>query len=184
LITATEKQTVLSAGCGRQKTPCHWSFPIDNWREIRVDIDPQWEPDIVADVANMPQIPNESVDAVFMSHCLEHLQRDDAPKAMKEFLRILKPGGGFLTHMPDLQQAASVVADGRGDQFLYQSPGGAITAMDMLFGYQPRVKFSRSMLHQWGYTLVSLHKLMSEAGFNDVKTWIEQWDLWGVGYKL
>lgn len=48
------------------------------------------------DIENI-SLPDESVDAVFCSHILEHV--DDA-KAMKEVHRILRPGGIFITMVP------------------------------------------------------------------------------------
>jgi predicted SAM-dependent methyltransferase len=50
-------------------------------------------------------IPAEegSVDAVYHSHTLEHIDRDDVPGFMAEILRVLKPGGIHRIVVPDLE---------------------------------------------------------------------------------
>jgi len=48
--------------------------------------------------------PNESVDAVFHSHVLEHLDRDVASTFLHEIQRVLKPGGFIRIVVPDLEK--------------------------------------------------------------------------------
>ena len=52
--------------------------------------------------AGLP-VDDNSADAVYCSHVLEHLGRDDVPKALATTLRILKPGGIFRMIVPDLE---------------------------------------------------------------------------------
>ncbi|CAK0773985.1 hypothetical protein CCP3SC1_720007 [Gammaproteobacteria bacterium] len=42
--------------------------------------------------------PNQSLDYVFSSHCLEHLDR--WPEALREWRRVLKPGGVLYLYLP------------------------------------------------------------------------------------
>jgi ubiquinone/menaquinone biosynthesis C-methylase UbiE len=49
------------------------------------------------DVTNI-QFPNESFDAIYCSHVLEHVPEDQ--KAMQELFRVLKPGGWALLQVP------------------------------------------------------------------------------------
>src|SRR5260370_38694069 len=44
-----------------------------DWCELRVDIDATAAPDILADVTDLSAIASGSVDAVWASHCIEHL---------------------------------------------------------------------------------------------------------------
>ncbi|MEE8575360.1 MAG: methyltransferase domain-containing protein, partial [Thermodesulfobacteriota bacterium] len=46
-----------------------------------------------ADFTNMMQIPPESIDCVVSVSALEHNEHDDIKRAVKEFNRVLKPGG-------------------------------------------------------------------------------------------
>lgn len=179
-------KTVLNLGSGpprRKPGPCHWSFPLDEWREVRVDIEPRYEPDLLGTMTDLSAVASASVDAVFSAHSLEHLYPHEAPVALAEAMRVLVPGGGFLCHMPDLAQACAAVAEGREEQFLYQAPGGPIAALDMLFGYRRRLAIEPGMAHRWGYTAETLRVVLEGAGFEGVNVWVEQYDLWGVGYK-
>jgi predicted SAM-dependent methyltransferase len=45
-------------------------------------------------------------DAVYSSHSLEHLPRNEVPAVLAEFLRILKPGGVIRLAVPDLELMA------------------------------------------------------------------------------
>lgn len=55
------------------------------WREIRLDIEPDCKPDILASMAAMPMVADGTVDAVAAIGCLEHLHAVDADKALQEF---------------------------------------------------------------------------------------------------
>jgi len=67
---------------------------------LNVDICPDCKPDIVSDVEHMPMIEDGSVDEIFASHILEHLPWNT--DALKEWHRILKPGGLITVAVPDL----------------------------------------------------------------------------------
>ena len=74
-------KTVLNVGCGyplRQKL--HRQFHGPEWREIRLDLDPAVQPDVVCSITDTGPVTDDSVDAVWSSHNLEHLQRHEVPK--------------------------------------------------------------------------------------------------------
>ena len=54
--------------------------------------------DMILDVRSMPQIPDKSIDCVFCSGVIEHV--DDYSAALKEITRILKPGATLLLGLP------------------------------------------------------------------------------------
>src|SRR5947208_16467189 len=129
-------KTVLNVGCGyplRQKL--HRHFHGSEWREIRLDLDADVQPDIVCSITDLGPVAADSVDAVWSSHNLEHLQRHEAPLALAEFLRVLKPHGFLLLTLPDLQQVARLVVEDRLEDSAYISQSGPITALDMIFGH-------------------------------------------------
>lgn len=51
------------------------------------------------DAQHMAAVADEQYDFVFSSHCLEHLS--DPEEALKNWLRILKPGGHMIVNVPD-----------------------------------------------------------------------------------
>ena len=77
---------ILHVGCGRltklNSTP---EFNNENWDEIRVDIDENVTPDIVASMTDMSVIDSDKFDAIYSSHNIEHLFAHEVPIALKEF---------------------------------------------------------------------------------------------------
>src|SRR5581483_7471956 len=101
------ERIVLNVGCGYpRRQGLHPAFHGPEWRELRLDIDPAVKPDIVCSITAMDPVATGSVDAVWSSHNLEHLYRHEVPRALAEFLRVLRPGGLLLLTLPDLQKAA------------------------------------------------------------------------------
>jgi predicted SAM-dependent methyltransferase len=183
---AALSKTVLNVGCGyplRQKLHRHFHGP--EWRELRLDLDPAVEPDIVCSITDIGPVAADSVDAVWSSHNLEHLQRHEVPLALGEFRRVLKPHGLLLLTLPDLQQVARLVAEDRLEDSAYISQSGPITPLDMIFGHTASLaRGNRFMAHRTGFTARSLNKLLIEAGFVEVS--LRQgtsFDLWATGCK-
>ena len=166
-------KTVLNVGCGHRAIPIPGSsLPAWGWRELRLDIDPKVDPDIVASMTDMTPVPDGSVDAVWSSHNLEHLDPHEAPVALREFLRVLKPGGTLLLTVPDLQAVAKLVAEDRLDEALYECWHGPIRPLDVIYGYGPALAAgNRFMAHRSGYTPNLLGRLLQEAGFEPVAIW-------------
>lgn len=166
-------KTVLNVGCGQRAISILGSsLPAEGWRELRLDIDPKVDPDIVASMTDMAPVPDGSVDAVWSSHNLEHLDPHEAPVALREFLRVLKPGGMLLLTVPDLQAVAKLVAEDRLDEPLYQSNNGPILPLDVVYGYGPALAAgNRFMAHRSGFTPNLLGRLLQEAGFEPVAIW-------------
>jgi len=69
---------------------------------ISVDFNPDVSPDVVADAKDLPMFETDTVDEIYSSHCLEHLTAEDSRVALKEWLRVLKPGGMLTVSVPDL----------------------------------------------------------------------------------
>jgi hypothetical protein len=66
-------KTVLNVGCGyplRQKLHRHFYGP--EWREIRLDLDPAVQPDIVCSITDMSPVAAGSVDAIGETVIIEH----------------------------------------------------------------------------------------------------------------
>jgi SAM-dependent methyltransferase len=179
-------KTVLNVGCGyplRQRLHRHFHGP--EWREIRLDLDPAVQPDIVCSIIEMSPVAADSVDAIWSSHNLEHLQRHEVPLALAEFIRVLKPHGLLLLTLPDLRQVAQLVAEDRLEDQAYTSLSGPITPLDMIFGHTASLtRGNPFMAHRTGFTARTLHKVLIEAGFVEIT--LRQggsFDLWATAYK-
>ena len=184
LSTDGKRKYLLNIGCGTaspKRLPL--CFQNDNiWQEIKLDIDPNVKPDIVADMTNMSMIKNNSIDAIFSSHNLEHLETHMVPIALKEMLRILKFGGFILVNLPDLETIAKLILDGKLENTLYNSLAGPVSPLDMLFGHNLSIQKGNSfMAHRTGFTAKLLGNLLIQAGFKEVRIIHgDNYDLWAI----
>jgi predicted SAM-dependent methyltransferase len=113
-------------------------------------------------------LPDGSVEVLYSSHMLEHLDRMDADGFLNEAKRVLQPGGILRLVVPDL---ALLVKE-------YQADGDADRFMDRAHLCVPSPRTIRekasSMLsgprhHQWLYDGRSLSKLLDQHGFVDIR---------------
>jgi SAM-dependent methyltransferase len=182
----TEKKKVLHVGCGAPNPKkLHRSFRTPDWQEIRVDIDPKVKPDIIADMTNLSVLKDLEVHAVWSSHNVEHLPAHRVGVALKEFFRVLKPGGFVLLTLPDLQAVAAEISRGRLETPLYTAPGGPISALDIVYGFGASIaRGNHFMAHRTGFTAETLGRKLKEAGFTSVQVKRDKYDPWASGYKL
>jgi SAM-dependent methyltransferase len=179
-------RTVLHVGCGvAQADKLHPAFRGPDWRECRLDIDPNVKPDVLASMTDMTAVADASVDAVFSSHNLEHLYPHEVAVALAEFRRVIKPGGLALITCPDLQAVAAMVAEGKLEEPAYQSPAGPIAPLDILYGYRPAMaRGNLFMAHRTGFTNQTLGRHLVQAGFAWAGVQRSGWDLWAVGARF
>ncbi len=164
---AQTTKTILHVGCGAYAPDkLHPAFCAPGWQEVRLDIDPAADPDIVASITDMHQVADHSVDAVYSSHNLEHLYPHEVPDALREFRRVLRADGFALLTMPDLQAVAECITARGLTEPAYMSGLGPITPLDMLYGYGPAMAHGNLfMAHRGGFTGNSLLACLSRAGF-------------------
>jgi len=182
-----DARIVLHVGCGvadPAKLPAAF-FPAGDWRELRLDIDPGVAPDVVASITEMPMLRDGSVDAVWSAHNLEHLAAHEVAPALAEFLRVLRPGGFVLVTMPDLQQVAALIADGKLEDAAYLSMLGPIAPLDMLYGFRPAIAAGNSFMgHKTGFVAATLAAHLTRAGFTEVKVERDgRFALWATAVK-
>lgn len=177
---------LLHVGCGPadpRKLPAAFFAP-GAWQEIRLDLDPGVAPDIVASITDMAAVPGASVDALWSAHNLEHLSAHEVPAALREFRRVLRPGGFALVTVPDLQRAAALVAQDRLDEPAYLSPAGPIAPLDMLYGHGAAIAGGNAfMAHRTGFTARTLEAALVAAGFDAVRVVRDDhFALWATAY--
>ena len=180
--------TLLHVGCGRKdKTKTTKAFNTPDWQEIRLDIDPQSKPDVVASILDMSSVDSPTVTAIYTSHNLEHLYAHEVPVALLEFKRVLSPQGFLVATCPDLQEICRLVGEGRLVDPLYSSPSGPISALDILYGHRKSLADGNHfMAHKCGFTLKVLGDFLSAAGFAKVAGFRRKapyFDLWMVASK-
>ena len=156
----------LHVGCGPQNKSTCLGFNNDNWKEIRLDIDKNVNPDIVGTLTDMKLVETGSVDAVYSSHNIEHIFPHEVPIALSEFYRVLKEDGIVVITCPDLQRTAEAIAQDKLFETLYESPMGPVTAFDVLFGHRKTTADGNVfMIHKGGFTYSTLDMAFYKAGF-------------------
>ena len=178
----------LHVGCGpvpKEHTP--FARASDAWTEIRMDIDPAARPDILGHMTDMSAIADQTYDAVYSSHSIEHLYPHEVPVALSEFRRVLKPTGFSLITCPDLQSVCALVAQGNLEDAAYVSMVGPIAAIDMIYGYRKAMAAGNLfMAHRTGFTAGTLRDALQRAGFAAIankRRPAPAFDLWALAFR-
>lgn len=185
---AMHAKTILHVGPGHRnngaKLPA--AFQGSEWKEIRLDIDPANEPDIVGSMLDMTAVVDSSVDAIYSAHNIEHVYAHEVAVVFKEFLRVLKPEGFLVVTCPDLQTVCQLVAEDKLGDAAYHSPAGPVTPLDILYGHGPALAAGHHfMAHKTGFTLKTLTQALQSAGFQTIggKRRLRGLDLWVTATK-
>jgi len=179
---------LLHVGCGpKRKDQTTREFAQAEWQEVRLDIDPAVQPDVIGTMTDMSAVADASVDAVFSSHNIEHLYPHEVPVALAEFLRVLQPEDGFaVITCPDLKSVCSLVVQDKLTEAAYNSPAGPIAPLDILFGHRPSLaRGNLYMAHRCGFTQKVLRNTLLAAGFQSAVTMERPrvFDLWALATK-
>lgn len=182
MTEALDQPVFLHVGCG-PKQQKHTPFAGKAWREIRLDIDESVSPDLVGTMTDLSAVVDQSVDAVFSSHNIEHLYPHEVPVALEEFKRVLKPDGFVLITCPDLQSVCALVVADNLTEPAYQSGQGPISPIDILYGHRAAMQNGNLyMAHRCGFTRKVLSGTLQNAGFSSfVQVRPEQFVLWALG---
>lgn len=106
-------RTRLNLGCG-SRTYSLW----DN-----IDHDAECQPDHQLDLGNQPlPYKDNSVEAIYHSHALDHLTFREGQFCLGECRRVLKPGGVLRVVVCDLGKFAEAYTAGTLNQFAYFQP--------------------------------------------------------------
>jgi len=123
------------------------------------------KPDVICDLHDLAPFEDASADEILSVHVVEHFWRWEIRDVLREWIRVLKPGGRMIVECPNILSAA---------QDLLQSPVEAARegqsgqrTMWVFYG-DPKWK-DPLMIHRWGYTPESLRELLAEAGLRDVR---------------
>ena len=179
---------ILNAGCGKRgnRAVRPKRFRSADWTEIRLDLSPTVEPDVVANMLQMG-IATDSVDAIWSSHVIEHVYHHQVIKALRECHRVLKIGGELCLRTPDLQAASAYVAAGKTGVKLWDSPRGPVYPLDVIYGHRMSVaQGSEPMAHKTGLNAETLMTLLYQAGFGCIRVAraLSQLELQASAYKL
>lgn len=117
-----------------------------------------------ADATRHLPLGDGSVEVLYSSHMIEHLDRDGADRFLREAFRVLMPGGVIRLAVPDLaRRVAAYCESGDADTFV------ASTLLAEPYAATVRERATGLLLgsrhHRWMYDGTSLRRLLVRHGF-------------------
>jgi len=153
--TRIKDKTLLNIGCG------------PNSKDNFINLNFEWTPgiDICWDItAERIPLASNSMEGIFTEHCLEHITFEQCFENLKEFHRLLKPGGTIRIVVPD----AEVYFD------LYQARK-TNKSVQLPYGENEETpvisinRIFRSHEHLFIYDFETMALLLQKAGFHGMK---------------
>ena len=118
-------------------------------------------PWLYGDMVDLP-FPSDYFDEVMVVHTLEHGSMEDGNRAVKEAVRVCKPGGKVEIEVPDMRKACERIVNNTevNTPYWYRTMGliHGTTGMD-----------GEGQFHLCGYTKEYLKFKMEEHGLHDIK---------------
>lgn len=135
----------LHLGCGKRYIPGYVHIDAVDFPHV----------DHVTAIDNLSFIQANAVDVIYTCHVLEHFKRRDVSRVLKEWHRVLKPGGILRISVPDF---AAICA-------IYQRTGEIDLVIGALFGRQDYLY----NIHYNVFDMDSLQKQLEDSGFVAVR---------------
>jgi predicted SAM-dependent methyltransferase len=165
---------VLNVGCGQVKL----DFELFKYyKEIRLDTDENSNPDIIGSIVDMKGVKDESIDAIWASHVIEHIYWSELPKAFEEIKRVLKPSGFAIILTPNLAVIADFIKDDL-TKTIYMSPYGPVTPLDILYGFREYTKVGMDgMSHKMGFNTKLIQEILNSQEWPKGKIYTTEYDI-------
>lgn len=139
----------LHLGCGPRLIP---GF-------VHIDAQPAPHVDIVGPVERLPMEDN-SVSLIYASHVLEHFSRKAYKDVLREWFRVLRPGGILRLAVPDFAACAAIYyEDGLAD--------GLSGLVGLIIGGQRNEHDFHKMIFDEAF----LRRNLLDIGFKEVRRW-------------
>jgi len=126
-----------------------------------VDIESRPEVDYVADASDLSIFDTNSVDTIYSSHTLEHFYygiNHELVNTLKEWNRVLKPGGKLMISVPDLETLSGLYIRKNLDF------NQRFHIMRMMFGGQTNIYD----VHKVGFNFETLKMYLEKANFTHI----------------
>jgi len=140
----------LHIGCGPRV--------LDDWTNIDVQRHPDAprDPEILAHAKSVP-LGDATAVTIMAIHLWEHFYRWECEEVIREWRRLLRPGGNLILELPDLEKCCRNILEG------YEGKHPGQLGMWGLYG-DPRTQ-DPYMCHRWGWTPTSIKAFLKHHGF-------------------
>jgi SAM-dependent methyltransferase len=148
----------LNLGCGDKILPGYLNVDVAPARAGKA-------PDVICDIRRLEPFADACADEVLAVHVVEHLWRWEVVGVLREWARVLKPGGRMILECPNLLSACEALLANPAQA---AGPGGEGQQTMWVFYGDPAWR-DPLMCHRWGYSPQSLAQVMEEAGLVRVR---------------
>ena len=148
----------LNLGCGDKILPDYINVDVAESRR-------SLKPDVLCDLRKLTPFEDDTIDEILSVDVVEHFWRWEVVDILKEWRRVLKPGGVMILECPNLISACQELLQ-NAEHATGPGPEGQ-RSMWVLYG-DPAWK-DPLMNHRWGYSPASLAQVMHEAGFLNLR---------------
>lgn len=148
----------LNLGCGDKILPGYVNVDVAATRSGKA-------PDVQCDLHDLAPFETGSCDEVLAVHVVEHFWRWEVVDVLREWVRVLRPGGRMILECPNLLTACEELLR---DPVAGAHPGAEGQRTMWVFYGDPAWK-DPLMCHRWNYTPQSLREVMEEAGLVNVR---------------
>lgn len=144
----------LNVGCGT-----HYA---QGWTNTDVWESDTTKPDVRVTLGEPYPFDDNTFDAVYMGHVLEHLPWKDVPAFLKDIQRIAKPGAQFLVVGPDVYKTIKLWSSGAQPWEMIES-----TMEHQDVNWQPDriTEWWDGAHHHWNCHEQRVERLLNDAGF-------------------
>ena len=111
--------------------------------------------DFVGSITDLSQFDNDSIEEIYASHVVEHVDQKNIKKTLEGIYRVLKNNGKFYISVPDLDVLCRIFIDNKAP------PKVKFHVMRMMFGGQT----DEFDYHYFGWNYQFLNSYLIEAGF-------------------
>ena len=136
-----------------------------------VNLDYQWRPGIELcwDITKGMPFKARSIKGIFIEHCLEHFTYYQCCGLLKEFHRMLQPGGVVRIVAPDAELYLDLYQKSQQGEFV-EFP--FVSRQDLQNGVTPMMAVNRVFRdhgHLFAYDAKTLEMMLRNAGFADIR---------------
>ena len=152
---------------------------INHPKMINIDLRPERHIHYLHGVEDLPMFKDNTVDLIYISHCLEHVSHLRLYEVLNEWNRVLKPNGILRISVPNFETILEIYKDSNYDLDEILQP--------MLGGQDYKYNF-----HYSAFDSKYLTKILEQSGFGSVKPWnkgdddftnFDDWSNRGIMFK-
>lgn len=156
---------ILDIGSGSESVAAQIFAEIQDKEIVRLDADPDNNPDIVHDITQpLPEELRSQFDLVLAAHVMEHIDRDRVVDTFRNVISAVKNMGEVWILVPSLEWVSSEIINKR----------DGVHAQLSLFGGQK----NPWDFHRCGFTLASLRQMVEICGLIVRKAYQSPFVIW------